>query len=339
MQPWRNKQWRIFPPAPRFQFGGSTGSSFPGCKIRLAGTRLGLTLVNQSFLPALTTASFRVPVQGCRSGHFLCSLDKGLFIQSIFLTAFPKDHKSGEQPCAQTSHGSPRPQPCTHISGSGFASDACRLPSDTRLIRDAPAWPEPDNAFSLPAAPPSPPEVRDGQSFYSSPGSKTSPALLVNLLCSLTRVRHNILILKSCSETKTKQEHKKTPVSSSPCLEKINSHYAPIARAQRCPLFHWKLCDFSAPIPCVTASILALHWLMNKPHVFTVSRLCGVSWTWRSSPPPHFLPGCSHRWPWELCVTTKQPLLLKPKAWEVRLAVLLLHRGSGAAGSELCSRK
>lgn len=52
-----------------------------------------------------------------------------------------------------------------------------------------------------------------------------------------------------------------------------------------------------------------------------------------------FSPGCSHRWPWELSVTTKQPLLLNPKAWEVRLAVLLLHRGSGAAGSELCSRK
>lgn len=163
------------------------------------------TLVNLSLLTALTTASFRVPIQGCRNDHFLCCLDKGLFIQPIFLTAFPKDHNCGEQPCTQTSHGSPRPQPCTHISGSGFPSDACRLPSDTRLIRDAPAWPEPDNAFSLPAAPPSPPEVRDGQSFYSSPGSKTSPALLVNLLCSLTRVRHNILILKSWSETKTKQ--------------------------------------------------------------------------------------------------------------------------------------
>lgn len=162
--------------------------------------------------------------------------------------------------------------PCTHISVSGFPSDASRLPSDTRLIRDAPAWPEPDNAFSLPAAPPSPPEVRDGQCFYSSPGSKTSSALLVNLLCSLTRVRHNILILKSWSKTKTKEEPKKTPVSSSPCLEKINSHYVPIARAQRRPLFQWKLCDFSAPIMCIAVSILALHWLMNKPHRFTVSQ-------------------------------------------------------------------
>lgn len=38
-------------------------------------------------------------------------------------------------------------------------------------------------------------------------------------------------------------------------------------------------------------------------------------------------------------MATKQPFLVKPKAWEVRLAVLLLHRstqcrGSGAAGSE-----
>lgn len=165
------------------------------------------------------------------------------------------------------------PTPCTHISVSGFPRDASRLPSDTRLIRDAPAWPEADNAFSLPAAPPSPPEVRDGQGFYSSPGSKTSSALLVNLLCSLTRVRHNILILKSWSKTKTKQEPQKTPQwAPVPVWKKINSPYAPIARAQRCPLFQWKLCHFSAPITCIAASILALHWLMNKPQIFTVSR-------------------------------------------------------------------
>lgn len=168
------------------------------------------------------------------------------------------------------------PHPCTHISVSGFPSDASRLPSDnpanpccSSLTR---TWQCLLTSRSRPAAPPSPPEVRDGQCFYSSLGSKTSPALLVNLLCSLTCVRHNILIPKSWSKTKTKQEPKKTPVSSSPCLEKLNSHYAVIARAHRRPLFQWKLCDFSAPITCITASISALHWLMSKPHIFTVSQ-------------------------------------------------------------------